>query len=127
VKNEAQQAGFTLIEIVISIFIIVLMLVFYTSSFSTNQLARIQEHKDIALRVINQKMAAARAAGYSSVTGASFTDTQLSALTSYSASTTVSTYNASEKLVTVGVSWLESSTTNYYLGETTLLVNSGGL
>lgn len=71
-------------------------------------------------------MASVRASGYSSVSSGSFTDTQLSTLQNYSASTTVSTYSASEKLVTVGVSWIESSSTLYF-GESTLLVNSGGL
>lgn len=128
VKNAALQSGFTLIEVVVTIFIVVLMLVFYASSFTSNQLEKIQEHKDIVLRVINQKMASIRAGGYSNAASSAgtFTDTQLSTLTRYSASTTVSDYNANIKEVTVGVSWIDASST-LYLGETTLLVNSGGL
>lgn len=126
VKNNARQHGFTLIEIVITISIVVLMLVFYVSAFSTNQLAKIQQHREIALRVIDQKIQALRAAGYSGVSSGSFTDTQLNALQSASASTTVSDYNASIKQVIVGVTWIDASTTRY-LGETTLITNSGGL
>jgi len=103
------------------------MLVFYVSAFSSNQLAKIQAHKDIALRVVNQKMASLRAGGYGSVgSSGTFTDTQLNTLQSAAASTTVSDYNASIKQVTVGVSWVEASTT-LYLSETTLITNSGGI
>jgi prepilin-type N-terminal cleavage/methylation domain-containing protein len=127
VKNAPSQHGFTLIEVVIAIFILILMLVFYVSAFSSNQLAKIQAHKDIALRVINQKMASLRAGGYGSVgSGGTFTDTQLNTLQSAAASTTVSDYNASIKEVTVGVSWIDASSTQY-LSETTLIINSGGL
>ena len=103
------------------------MLVFYVSAFSSNQLAKIQAHKDIALRVVNQKMATLRAAGYGGVgSGGTFTDTQLNTLQSASASTSVSDFNASIKQVTVGVSWIDASSTLYF-SETTLITNSGGL
>src|SRR5262249_16204067 len=121
------QCGFTLIEILITIFILILMLVFYVSAFSTNQLSRLQEHRDIALRVVTQKMQTLRGGGFSNVdSSTTFTDTSLSRLTNASASTTVSYYNSSLKEVIVGISWLEGSST-LYVQETTLIGNSGGL
>ena len=126
-KYEATQEGFTLLEVVITIFILVAMLVFFTASFSTTQLSRIQQHKDIALRVMEQKMETLRAAGYSGVgSSGTFSDALLNSLNSASASTTISDYNGSVKQVMVGVSWVDASTT-FYLSETTLIVNSGGL
>lgn len=114
-------------EVVVSIFILGLMLVFYQSSFGTMRLAQMQKDKDIALRVVNQKMEALRAGGYGSLgASGSFSDTQLDSLQSASASTTITTYNASIKQVTVGVSWVESGSTQY-LSETTLISQSGGL
>jgi len=72
-------------------------------------------------------MESLRALGYGSLgSSGTFTDTSLNVLQSASASTTVSDFNASIKQVTVGVSWVESSTT-LFLSETTLIANSGGL
>ena len=91
------------------------------------RLARDVQHKDIALRVINQKMAGLRAAGYAGLPASgSFSDPQLNALQSASASTSIADYNADTKLVIAGVSWVGASTT-HYLSETTLITKSGGL
>ncbi len=104
------------------------MLVFYQVAAATLRLSLMQQHKGIAVRVINQKMETTRAAGYSGIgAGGTFTDPQLAILQSPSASSTVSDFNASIKQVTIGVSWLEIGSTTRYLGATTLIVNSGGL
>lgn len=127
VKKQTLQHGYTLIEILITVSIVVLMLVFLASAASTLKLARLQQHKDLVLRVVNHKIETVRAGGYDNAATSAFTDTQLNILHSVSASTTVSDFNASIKQVTVGVSWVDVGSTTYYLGATTLIVNSGGL
>jgi prepilin-type N-terminal cleavage/methylation domain-containing protein len=128
VEKFSAQSGFTLIEVVITIFLVVLMLVFFQVAASTMRLATIAQQKERVSRVIGQKIETLRAAGYDGVgSSGTFTDPQLNNLQNVSASTTISDYNAEIKQVTVGVSWLGAGSTTRYLGATTLLVNSGGL
>jgi prepilin-type N-terminal cleavage/methylation domain-containing protein len=127
-RKLGPNQGFTLLEVLITIGILVVMLAFFASSFSISRLIKIQRHRDVAARVVSQKIESLRADGFDNVGSSTvFTDTQLGIFSSSTASTTVSYYNSSIKQVTVGVYWVESSSTNLYVGATTLVGRSGGL
>jgi prepilin-type N-terminal cleavage/methylation domain-containing protein len=127
VKKNHSQNGFTLIEILVTVFILLLMLVFYASSLSTMRLTRIMQHKDIALRVLEEKMETLRGGGYANLPASgTFTNTLLDSLPGPSASTTISLYNATTKEILVGVSWIDSGTT-YYVSLSSLITEIGGL
>ncbi len=120
--------GFTLIEVLVSILILGAMLVFYTSSFSATKLTRDAQRKDVALRVIEQKLEELRALTYAGLPASgTFSDPLLTSLPNGIASTTISTYNAAIKKATVGVSWIEGSSTLRYIESTTLITQVGGL
>ena len=90
-------------------------------------LTRSARHKDIALRVMNHKMEELRSLGYASLPpGGSFSDSLLNALPEGSGSTTIATYNAETKKVTVSVGWREGLDPRY-LELTTLITETGGL
>lgn len=120
--------GFTLIEILVSVFILGAIAVIFATATNTLSLTREMRQKDIALRVIDKQMESLRAAGYAGVgAGGAFSDSLLSALPNSSASTTVSDYNANMKQVDVSVGWQEVGLPERYLVATTLLVDTGGL
>jgi type II secretory pathway pseudopilin PulG len=120
--------GFTLIEVVITIFFVILMLVFFQVAAGSLRLAIIQQHKEIAMRVVTKKISTVRASGYANATTSSaFSDPLLASLQNASASTTISSYNANIRQIIVGVTWTELGSTTRYLSASTLLVDSGGL
>ena len=128
VNKHLAIRGFSLVEVLISVFILGIAAVIYVTSTNTITLTRQTRFQDIAVRVASQKLATLRAAGYANLgAGGSFSDQLLSSLPAGSASTTISVYNANMKQVTVGVSWKEVRKTERYLSETTLIVDNGGL
>ena len=123
-----RSRGFTLLEVLISIALLSVMLVFYNSLFSVTKVTRDLQRQDIALRVIKQKMEELRALTYTGLPGSgSFSDALLTSIPNGQASTTITDYSATNKLVTVSVFWAESSSTAKYLSETTLITKVGGL
>ena len=120
--------GFTLVEVLVSISVLGMMLVFFASTFSNTRLSRDVARQDIALRIIKQKMEDLRALGYNNLpVNGTFSNSLLSSLPSGVGSTTVSDFNSTLKQATVGISWNESSTTPRYLSATTLIGKVGGL
>jgi prepilin-type N-terminal cleavage/methylation domain-containing protein len=127
-KQLYTNRGFSLIEVLIAIFILGMMLVFYQSTFSTIRLSRIAQQQDIALRIIQTKLEDLRAATYSGLPASgTFSDPLLSSLPLGAASTSITDYSATLKQVRVSVSWSESTSTLRYLEATTLIGSVGGL
>ena len=128
VKKVHTVRGFTLIEILISVFILGAIAVVYVTATNTLSLTREVREKDIALRIIDKKLESLRAAGYAGVgSSGSFSDDLLSTIPNSSASTTISSYNANIKQVDVSVGWQEIGLPSRYLSGTTLIVDNGGL
>ena len=120
--------GFTLVEVLVSIFVLGMMLVFFASAFSNTRLSRDVARQDVALRVIKQKMEDLRSLGYSNLpANGTFSNSLLSSLPNGVGSTTVSDFSATLKQTTVGISWNESSAAARYLSATTLIGKVGGL
>lgn len=123
------KKGFSLIEAVITIFIIGVVLVLYQSAVSTIRLTKIAKDQEIALRVANNKIEELRTGGYANLPeSGGFSDAQLSVLPSGSGNMEISNFNADTKQVLVEVEWQEtgsSSARNVTLA--TLITKTGGM
>jgi prepilin-type N-terminal cleavage/methylation domain-containing protein len=127
-KNcSANEGGFTLIEVLLSIFIVATLVALLAASINFVNLSRDAKFEDIALRIASQKLEAIRAAGYDNATSSGpFSDSLLSTLPTGSASSTVTTYNAKTKRIDVTVMW---KGLKIYRSEsvTTLITQVGGV
>jgi prepilin-type N-terminal cleavage/methylation domain-containing protein len=121
--------GFSLIEIVISIFIVSVMLLLLQAVVRSGVVARATGHRGVALTIAHSEIERLRAGGYASLPpSGSFSDSLLASLPEGSATLAVSTYDAQTKQVVVQVLWQEpifsaSSTVSL----TTLVTETGGL
>jgi prepilin-type N-terminal cleavage/methylation domain-containing protein len=123
------KSGFSLLEVLVTLFLIGLVLVLYQSSLGKVKLIQYAKNQEIALRIANNKIEVLRAGGYSALpSSGSFYDSQLNSLSNSSASMTISSFNQDTKQVVVTVQWQElvsSSPKNISL--TTLITETGGL
>lgn len=122
------RRGFTLIEVVIAIFVIGSTVALYAAGLKTFAVTRSAGHGEVALRIAEGKLEALRAAGYAAVpTSGSFSDPALGTLPSATGTLAVSDSNAKTKRVTVTVSWQESTTSPRSVSLSTLITQTGGL
>jgi prepilin-type N-terminal cleavage/methylation domain-containing protein len=122
--------GFSLLEVVISIFIFGVMLVMAQAVMHSGVLVRTSKNQGIALSIARNELETLRATGYGALpVSGSFTDTLMSTLpTAATAALTVSAYNAKTKQVTATVVWLEpGSTASSTVSLSTLITQTGGL
>jgi prepilin-type N-terminal cleavage/methylation domain-containing protein len=123
-----QRAGFTIIEVVVTLAMIGALFVVFQASANTILINRRVKNEEIALRVVSTKAEEIRALTYETVpTSGAFVDPLLNSLQAGSATITVSDYDAATKEVVVSVSWQErggETTRNVTL---TTLVTQGGL
>lgn len=117
-----------MIELLISLFIVSLAVVFATFLTGTIKITRDDTYENIAFRIADAKLSELRAGGYAALPASGpFTDPDLAALPEGAASTTVIVWNSKTKEVITGVSWLGSASTTKYVSLTTLVTQSGGL
>jgi prepilin-type N-terminal cleavage/methylation domain-containing protein len=121
--------GFSLIEVVISIFLIGLLVVLSGVFLMAAPLSRHVKLENTALSIAGNKLEELRGAGYAAlpVTGP-FSSSALSALPQGAGDVTVTDYNTRTKQVVVTVAWREkeaSATSTVAL--TTLITEIGGL
>jgi len=123
------QRGFTLLEVLIALFIVGASIGLYAAVLGVFSVTRTSEHKAVALRIAEHELAQLRAAGYSSLpSSTTFTDTQFSLLPAGATSTlAVTVVNASTKQVVVSVSWSEPGKSTSTVSVGTLLTQNGGL
>ena len=122
--------GFTLIEVVLSIFIMGVMLILLQSVLRSSILVRTSKNEGIALSIARNKIESLRAGGYGSVPASgAFSDSLLSTLNSQATTTlTTSDYNAKTKQVVVSVIWLDPGhTASSTVSLSTLITQTGGL
>lgn len=126
---QHKNSGFTLLEVITTIFIIGLVLVLYQAALGKAKLIQYAKNQEIALRVANNKIEELRAGGYEALpSSGSFSDSQLDSLSGSSASMAITDYNADTKQVLITIEWQEptgSSLKNISL--TTLVTKTGGL
>jgi prepilin-type N-terminal cleavage/methylation domain-containing protein len=119
--------GFTLIEVVIAIFLVGLLAVLTANILTATPLATHAKEEQTALAIASNRMEALRAGGYAALPASGpFSDASLANLPGGSGEVTVSTYNSNTKEVTVTVSWNEDGTPHDVV-LTTLVTEIGGL
>lgn len=123
-----RQAGFSLIEILVSIGILGAMLGIYTLSSQITLLSRHVRHDDVALRIARTKLEALRATPYASLPASgTFADPLLSTFASSTAYMDITDYNAETKRIDVTVLFEEIGRGTRSVTLTTLVTDVGGL
>lgn len=128
-QNRKSQEGFSIIEILITLFIVVVMLMLYQTALDSVFLTKNSSDESIALRIANHEMESLREAGYANLPASgTFSDSLLSTIPSGTATMTISTYNAKTKQADVTVTWQERNTSDTHsVTVTTLITQTGGL
>ena len=122
------QYGYSIIEVLISLFIVGMMLVLYSAASQSVVLNGNVRHQELAKDIAVTEMEDLRSAGYGALPASgAFTSPLLTTLPGGQASLTVNAYNANTKEVIVAVSWVEAggSTTHTVTFDT--LINQNGL
>ena len=120
--------GFTLVEILITVFVLGATAALFTSALTTLALTNNLMNQDVALRIATQQLEDMRAAGYSSIPGSgTFVNSLSSTLPSPTLVMTVSDFNAKTKKVAVSVSWQETGEPTRAVSLSTLVTDAGGL
>ena len=123
------RPGYSLVEVLITLFIVAMALVLYQVAASSIRLTRTAKHQGVALRVANDKMEELRAGGYDAMpVSGSFADPELDVLAENSAEINITDFNSDTKQVLVQIQWREpGSATFRNLTLVTLVTKTGGL
>lgn len=126
---KTRARGFTLIEVIVSIFIVGLMLLGLVATAQNLPLARFAKNQDLALKIAHTELETLRAGGYDALpTSGSFASSQLSSLPEGAGSVTVSSFGTDIDEVDVVVSWQqENFTSSSTVSLSTLVTKTGGL
>lgn len=122
--------GFSLIEVIVSIFIVGVILLMVQAVARSSVLVRTSKNQGIALAIARNELEGLRAGGYATLpSSGSFSDGLLSALPSAATTTlAVSAYNAKTAQVTVSVVWRDpGSAASSTVSLSTLITQTGGL
>lgn len=122
--------GFSLIEVIISIFIVSVALILFQAIARSSVLVRTSKDQGIALAIARNELEALRAKGYAALPGSgSFSSSLLSALPGAATATlTVSAVNAKTKQVSASVVWSEpGAAASSTVSLSTLITETGGL
>jgi prepilin-type N-terminal cleavage/methylation domain-containing protein len=123
------KLGFSVLEVLVTIFIIGLILVLYQQALGKVRLIGYADDQETALRVANNKIEELRAGGYSALPASgSFSDSQMNTLPNSSAAMAVTNYNVDTKQVVVTIQWRQTvSAPIRNVSLTTLITKTGGL
>jgi len=127
IKNN--QAGFSIIEVVMSLLIVGIVFLVYNTAANTLVLNRNMKNQELAFRIASAEIDTVRAGGYANIpaTGA-VTDTQLALLPGAATETlTVTTYDTRTKQVQATVAWFEPGNPVQHTATLTTLVTQGGI
>lgn len=122
--------GFSLVEVIVSLFMVSVMLLLLQAVVHSGVLVRIAKNHGIALAIVRNELEILRAGGYATLPpNGSFSDILLSTLPTAATTTlTVSAYNAKTKQVSASVVWLDpGSTASSTVSLVTLITQTGGL
>lgn len=123
-----KRSGFTLIEMLIALFILSVTVAFVTVVMGTIKFTRDIAYENSAFRIAHSKIDELRAGGYATLpVGGTFSDPGLANLPQGMASTSITDWNAKTKQVGAGVSWLGADARTQVVSLTTLITESGGL
>lgn len=125
--RRSTAEGFTLLETIVSIMIVGIVVVIFSTGSNTFILTRDAKQQDIAAHIASSKLALVRENGYAALpSDGPFADPLLSALPYGAASTSVTVVNAKTKQVDVIVGWKRGETQRS-VTLTTLITETGGL
>lgn len=122
--------GFTLLEVVISVFMLGVMLIMLQAILQSATLVRVSKNQGIALSIAKNELEYVRSLGYALLPGyTTFSDSLVSTLPTAATTTfAVSTYNTKAKQVTVSVVWLDpGSSASSTVTLSTIIAQTGGL
>ncbi len=122
------SAGFTLVEIAVSIVIVLITIFLYSAALNTVFTTKEVAHDDIALRIATNKIEELRNDGYGSLpSSGTFSDSLSSQLTNASSSAYITDFNSKTKQVVVIVSWTEPGKGTHTISLSTLITQIGSL
>lgn len=122
--------GFSLIEIVVSVFIVGVMLIMLQAVMHSGVLVRTSKSQGIALAIARNELESLRAGGYAALPpSGTFPDSLMNTLPPFATTTlTVSDYNAKTKQVSVSVVWRDAgSPASSTVSLSTLITQTGSL
>lgn len=124
----APSRGFTIIELLVSLFIIAAVILLASAILSTTPVSRNARNQDLALKVAETELAELRATEYDSlpVSGA-FTDALLTSIPGSAGSITVTDIGSTTKSIMVTVSWQPTTGGTQSVSLTTIVARTGGL
>jgi len=128
--GHARSRGFSLVEVLVSIFIIGVILIMVQAVAQSSVLVLTTKSQAIALSIARTELENVRGGGYTTLpTSGPFTNDLLSSLpTAATATLTVSAYNAKTAQVTATVTWQDPGTTApSTVSLSTLITQTGGL
>ena len=108
ITNNSKQSGISLVEVIVSMFMLAVLLVFYVSALNIVALTRKLRYENLAYHVANKQMETLRNTAYDSLPASgSITDALLSQIPSGAGSFTTAAYPGygGVKQIIVTVTW----------------------
>ncbi len=121
--------GFSLIEVIVSIFIIGVALLLLQALIRGNALIALSKSQGVATAIVRNELESLRSGGYAALPpSGSFSNILLDTLPFATTTLTVSDYNAKTKQISVSVMWRDpSSVATSTVSLSTLITQTGGL
>ena len=127
-RRHALRRWFSLIEVLVTIFVIGASVALYAAAANTITITRNAKYQSIATRVAAHQLEELRALSYASLPeSGSFAHSEMDLLPSASGAMDISAYNDKTREVTVTVFWQELGASPRSTSLTTLITESGGL
>ena len=105
-KNSKHRSGFTLVEVMLAIFVLALSALMFAATFPTSQISRIKAvHMSYATSLAQQKMEELRSAGYSGMLLGATVEIPSELPSGSSLTTTVTQYATNIKKIEVTIIW----------------------
>jgi type II secretory pathway pseudopilin PulG len=128
-KFQRKQGGMSLIEVIVSMFIIFVLFLLYVAALNTTVLIKENNNEDIAYHIANKQMETLRETPYTSLVntaGTAIPDTLLNKIPSGSGTYTIDDFSSMTgiKEFTVTVIWNDGTSRNIVLKS---LSGNGGL
>lgn len=122
------QKGFTIIEIVITLFMIGVTLVLFQATANSVVLNKYGRYREIALRIADNQMQTIRTTAFASIPpSGNFVDSGLASIPNGLGTLTVTDVSSTLKIVTVTVTWTKPGVPGNQMVELETYVYSGGL
>ena len=123
------REGFSLIEVIVSIFVLSVMLLLLQAVLRSGALVTSTRNQDAALTIARNEIEKLRAGGYSAIPSSGpFSNDLITTLPSGSAALVVGTFNEKTKQITATVSWQENNRpSSSSVSISTLITEIGGL